>query len=251
VIGRETPQGSAGGRLVEQYIKELTRTARALPPTRRTELLQDVRSHIDVALDERGNQEPETVRSVLDGLGKPADIVAAALTDDGVQVQPADPSLGGREVVAILLLLFGALAVGFGWLAGVLLLWASPRWTVREKVVGTLVLPGGVVLPIILATEVASGTGSAGGGLVAILLVVVGVAAPVLSAMWLARQARTATVLSNAPRWATGLVAVGVVVLALPFVGFVFFSATSTGQGVSTPVKVSSDTVATPTQSAS
>jgi len=247
VIGRETPQDSTGGRLVERYIKELTRTARVLPPTRRTELLQDVRSHIDVALEERGTQGPETVQSVLDGLGTPTEIVAAALADDGVQAQPVDAGLGGREVAAILLLLFGLLAVGFGWLAGVLLLWASPRWTVREKVVGTLVLPGGVVLPIVLLT----GTASSGPTPVLILLALVGVAAPVLSALWLARQARTATVLSATPRWSTGLLAVGVVVLALPFAGFVFFSATSTSQGGSTPVNVSSDLVTTATHSPS
>jgi hypothetical protein len=32
-----------------------------------------------------------------------------------------------------------------GWLAGALMLWASPTWTTREKWIGTLVPPGGFV----------------------------------------------------------------------------------------------------------
>ena len=240
------PTAAAGGRLVAQYLKELSHTARVLPPARRDELVQDVRSHIAVALSERGDQDPDTVRAVLDGLGQPAEIVAAALADSGVDGPPISVGIGGREIAAIVLLLFGAVLVGLGWLAGVLLLWASPRWTVREKVVGTLVLPGGVVLPIVLAAGVASGP-----ALVPALLAVVGAALPVLSAVWLVRRARTAAVVDVTPRWSMALLAVGAVVLALPVVSLPFLSATSTVHGPGMPVSVPSGMAGTPTQSAS
>ena len=245
--GREAPEFSAGERLIEGYLKELNRMARVLPPARRTELVQDVRSHVEVALNERGNKDTETVLAVLDGLGEPGEIVAAALADSGAETPPLSVGIGGREIAAVLLLLFGALAVGIGWLAGVLLLWASPRWTVREKLVGTFVLPGGLVLPAVLATGVASHS-----SLVLAVLLLIGLAAPVLSALWLVRQARTAAVVSIAPRWTTGLLAVGAVVVALPFVSLVLFSATSNSQGTNTPVTVTTANVpVTPTHSPS
>src|SRR4051794_3805379 len=48
-----------------------------------------------------------------------------------------------REVLAVLMLTFGSLLVGIGWLVGVGLLWSSDRWRVSEKVLGTLVWPFG------------------------------------------------------------------------------------------------------------
>jgi hypothetical protein len=244
--GREAQESSAGGRLIKRYLKELNRMARVLPPARRTELIQDVRSHIDVALNERGNQDAEAVSAVLDGLGKPAEIVAAALADNGVEASPVGVGIGGHEIAAVLLLLFGAAAVGIGWLAGVLLLWSSPRWTMREKLVGTAILPGGVVGPAFLASRPVSGS-----SFLQTLLMLVALAAPVLAALWLVQRARTAVVSDGAARWAAGIVAVGAVALALPLVGLAFFSATRTDQGPSTPVSVTGDVVVTPTQSPS
>ena len=41
-----------------------------------------------------------------------------------------------------------------GWLVGVVLVWASRRWTVGEKLLATLVFPGGPVFAIFLAGSV-------------------------------------------------------------------------------------------------
>ncbi len=35
-----------------------------------------------------------------------------------------------------------------GWLVGVILLWISPRWTSKDKLLGTLIWPGGLLAPI-------------------------------------------------------------------------------------------------------
>jgi hypothetical protein len=40
------------------------------------------------------------------------------------------------------------------WPIGVLLLWVSPAWTRRDKLIGTLVLPGGLLFAWVLATGV-------------------------------------------------------------------------------------------------
>lgn len=56
---------------------------------------------------------------------------------------PPEPRLRSREVGAMLLLLFGGFLLVIGWFAGVMLLWASNRWTTKEKLLGTLVWPFG------------------------------------------------------------------------------------------------------------
>jgi hypothetical protein len=35
-----------------------------------------------------------------------------------------------------------------GWSVGLILLWASDAWTTRQKLLGTLVIPGGLVVPV-------------------------------------------------------------------------------------------------------
>jgi hypothetical protein len=50
------------------------------------------------------------------------------------------------------LLLFGGFLALIGWLVGLVLLWSSPRWTVVDKLVGTLVLPGGLASALLLGS---------------------------------------------------------------------------------------------------
>ena len=50
----------------------------------------------------------------------------------------------------ILLLVGGLVIPVFGWVIGVVLLWASDAWNVRDKVIGTLLVPGGLGLPFFL-----------------------------------------------------------------------------------------------------
>lgn len=91
------------------------------------------------------------VRNVLERLGDPQQIAAeeigTAPAAPAPSIMPALPSNGAawREPAAIVLLLFGAFAGGVGWLVGVVLLWASPRWTRGDKLLGTLLWPGGLV----------------------------------------------------------------------------------------------------------
>jgi hypothetical protein len=72
------------------------------------------------------------------------------------RVVPADGRAARQrryDRVTVLLLLVGGLLGFAGWLVGVGMLWAGPRWTAREKLLGTLVWPlgpGGLLLLFLL-----------------------------------------------------------------------------------------------------
>jgi hypothetical protein len=63
----------------------------------------------------------------------------------------------GLEITAALFLTVGSVLLVVGWLVGVVLVWSSRRWTVGEKLLATLVFPGGPTAALFLA-GVASGT---------------------------------------------------------------------------------------------
>lgn len=140
--------------LIDDYLARLERAAWVLPPDRRTELVEEVRAHIA----EAGSDDEVSVRTVLDRLGTPEEIVAAA--QDGEQVFAGGQAVPGghhpvggaaqperrlraRDIAALLLLPFGGFIFVIGWFVGVVLLWSSDRWRTSEKWLGTLVLPFG------------------------------------------------------------------------------------------------------------
>jgi hypothetical protein len=93
---------------------------------------------------------------------------------------------GPQETAAIVLLLLGGFLWGVGWLAGVVLLWLSDAWSPRDKLLGTLVVPCGLALPLLVVTKAGLGRPAA---LAACLLVGLG-AASLASAVHLARASR-------------------------------------------------------------
>ena len=152
-------------RLVEDYLRELRNAARGLPADRRDELIEEISTHIAEARQSDGS--PLAVRNILDRLGDPADIVrAAADTPPGSPAWSGAPSSAGHpagqpatqpgragalELAAVLFLLLGGIVIPvLGWFIGVVLLWMSPRWTAKDKLLGTLVWPGGLLAPALL-----------------------------------------------------------------------------------------------------
>jgi hypothetical protein len=93
---------------------------------------------------------------------------------------PAD----GSEWSIITLLAIGAFFVGLGWVVGVVLLWRSRVWSVTDKLIGTLLWPGGFVTGVVFAVASAQ----AGGAL--IIVAVVAVLVPAASALHLHRRAK-------------------------------------------------------------
>ena len=128
-------------RLVDDYLKRLSHELRDLPRTRRRELVDDIASHIDEA---RGGMEAENeveIRNLLERLGDPAEIAAEERTRHGVGERRA----GWREILTLIGLLVGGFVFVIGWFVALVLLWVSDAWTTREKLVGTLVVPGGLL----------------------------------------------------------------------------------------------------------
>jgi len=151
--------------LVEDYLAQLRAEALVLPDDRRDELVEEITAHIAEARQSDGS--PMAVRNILDRLGDPADIVrAAADTPPGSPAWSGAPGsgaaypaaaaaqpgrAGGMELAAVLFLLLGGIVIPvLGWFIGVVLLWMSPRWTAKDKLLGTLVWPGGLLAPALL-----------------------------------------------------------------------------------------------------
>jgi hypothetical protein len=130
--------------LARDYLKRLKKAAANLPRARRNELIDEIGSHLSEALP-AGASEAEAL-NVLERLGEPAEIVSEA--ESGAK---GTPRPGVRESLAIILLLFGGFFFLVGWFVGLHLLWSSRFWTMRDKLVGTLLVPGGLLPAVVLA----------------------------------------------------------------------------------------------------
>jgi hypothetical protein len=130
--------------LAAQYLERLRRAGRGLPAERLRELLTEIEGHLSEAIDPSASGAHAL--EVLEKLGEPEAIIAAETE------QPDELPEGRRtaEWAAIFLLLFGGFIFGFGWLAGVILLWSSRAWSAREKLIGTLVIPGGLATSVLV-----------------------------------------------------------------------------------------------------
>jgi hypothetical protein len=137
---------STADRLVDDYLNRLADAARALPPDRRSELVSEIREHIDAWRSGNTGADEPAIRTMLDRLGEPADIVAAAM-----EIDPPERSIV-LEWAAVICLTAGSLIPFFGWLIGVVLLWYSGLWTRSEKILATLVFPGGPALALVGAS---------------------------------------------------------------------------------------------------
>lgn len=135
--------------LIAGYLRSLDGAAKVLPRREREELVGEIRAHIDEALSPDSSEAD--VRNVLDSLGTPWDIVGAA------GGQPTTVRRGAREVFALLLLVTG-LPPFFGWLIGLGLLIWSPLWSARQKLLGALVWPGGLLNLVLFFGVSASST---------------------------------------------------------------------------------------------
>ena len=164
--------------LARDYLKRLKKAAAILPRVRRNELVGEIESHLSEALP-AGASEAEAL-NVLERLGEPADIVAEAGTGQ------APVGAGLNEWLAIPLLLVGVSLFIVGWFVGVVLLWRSRIWTLRDKLIGTLVLPGGLASATFIFASLSGNLGLA--------LSVLSVVLPVLTAIYLGWRATRAGV---------------------------------------------------------
>ncbi|HXY73514.1 MAG TPA: hypothetical protein VEM41_13330 [Actinomycetota bacterium] len=135
--------------LAEEYLARLRAAAGRLPPDRRDDLISEIEAHLAESLPPDATEAQ--VRTAIDRLGDPEQIVAAEAQDEPA-AHPAQSTAGPFEWVAIGALLIGGLILPVvGWIVGVVMLWVSKAWTVRDKVIGTLVLPLGLAPAVVLS----------------------------------------------------------------------------------------------------
>ena len=172
---------NAEATLVDSYLSELEEALVSAPADRRREIVGEIRAHIDEEMRVLGHEPSETdIRRILDSLGEPEAIAG----DVQPRVAPPTARLGFLEVAALVLLLIGGFLIPFiGWVAGVVLLWISPAWDLKRKLLGTVVVPLGLAAPFFLLVF------APGGWLPTALMIVLAVAA-IWSAVHLAREGK-------------------------------------------------------------
>ena len=154
-----------GDVLVRDYLGRLEAAAWPLATDRRAELVGEVREHIEAALREAGRSDEVTVRNVLERLGRPEEIVAAEAEPGEAPSTWVAPQQGGTvmassawgatEIIALVLLTVGALFLPFvGPILGLVFVWASTRWTTRQKLIGTIIVAVLLLLPIVFLVGV-------------------------------------------------------------------------------------------------
>lgn len=139
--------------LAEDYLQRLRQAGRQLPPDRLRDLLGEIEAHLSEAIP-RGASDHDALE-VLERLGPPGDIVDAEQPRLPIPVDRRS----WREWAAVILLPLGGLLVGVGWLIGLILLWSSRLWTTRDKLIGTLIVPGGISAALWMVL-VLTGTGT-------------------------------------------------------------------------------------------
>jgi uncharacterized membrane protein len=141
--------------IAEEYLNRLDAAAGVLPDRDREDLVNELRGHLATGL--RDGAPDAEVLNMLDDLGSPAEIVAAAREAESGSQLPRTPEgtgtpgasaspWGTLEVLAVLGLTLGTFVVPVvGPLAGLIFAWASPRWNRTEKIVATLL----AILPVV------------------------------------------------------------------------------------------------------
>jgi len=140
---------------VDRYFERLERELADLPPQRRHDLMEEIRDHVDQALAAETDPSEADVRNVLDRLGDPAEIASEARERSGLR----RASASWTDWAAVVLLPFGGLLIfvpflgvlgAMGWVAGAILVLISRVFSGRDKAMGILLFPGGLLLPLTL-----------------------------------------------------------------------------------------------------
>lgn len=146
-----------GGDLVNEYLGRLDSALSSVPNARREEILDEISNHIAEERSRLHEESDTDLRNLLDRIGDPTDVAAAARDEEDAAPAPQHSRrIGAVEVLALVL-------TPLIWPAGVMLLWLSPAWNRRDKLIGTLVPPGGYIFVVVLAQLSFLGMGMSGG----------------------------------------------------------------------------------------
>jgi hypothetical protein len=120
--------------------------------------VDEIAGHIAEARADLEVGDEAAIHTLLDRIGDPEEIAAEALGR-----REPERHTGWNEIAALILLPIGGIVVPVvGWFVGAALLWVSDAWSTKDKLVGTLLFPGGLLVPaalLLLSTE-SSGCGT-------------------------------------------------------------------------------------------
>jgi uncharacterized membrane protein len=192
---------------VDDYIKRLERSMRDVPASRRNEIVAEIREHLHETLTHLPPAATEAdVRNAIESVGEPDEIASEAR--DRLGIRPVQARWTDTAAV-ILLPIGGVILPLFGWVIGLIFLWISSVWTTKEKILGTLIVPGGL-LPALYLTLIPTGfrtctqytvdgttvrecSGPNGTNVIMLILGIALLVAPILIAVYLGRRLRTRT----------------------------------------------------------
>jgi hypothetical protein len=182
VTPRQSQSAGEADKLVRRYLAQLDAALLGVDASRREEILAEVHEHIEQGRDGLDTDDAASVRTLLSRVGDPAAIAAEA----------GAPSPDSRrwDAWAPWLIIFGPVASGLGWIAGIVILWTSPTWSQRDKLIATVVSPAGLVALFFGLVAAMGGRRLALPLGVAILVAVAGLAAHVLPPVHLMRTRR-------------------------------------------------------------
>lgn len=136
------PEHMTCDQLVEEFLAELSRALESVDPGLRRELVTSIEEHIAEGRRNLDPNDEEAIRNLLDRIGSPHQL-AAELTEE----EPDAHSAIDRATPWFVL--FGGLALGLGWLVGLYGLWTSRTWRQWDRLLGTLVWPGGIAAVVL------------------------------------------------------------------------------------------------------
>lgn len=161
--------------LITDYIERLRRATADLPAGTRAELVDDITAHLADTVGEHPDEAH--VRQVIDELGRPEAIADAARAESGGAPARGNSGLTYDVSTVLVLLLGGFVVPVLGWVGGVVMLWNGPRWTTRDRWLGTFVWPMTIVVAaagLLAGHNAGSNTAWGAAFLAAVVVVVVG-----------------------------------------------------------------------------
>jgi uncharacterized membrane protein len=192
---------------VDDYIQRLERSMHDVPASRRNEIVAEIREHLNETLAHLPPDATEAdVRNAIESVGEPDDIASEAR--DRLGIRPVQARWTDTAAV-ILLPIGGVILPFFGWVIGLIFLWMSSVWTTKEKILGTLIVPGGLLPALYLTlvptsirtctqytvdgTTVSECSGPNGTNVIMLILGIALFVAPILIAVYLGKRLRTRT----------------------------------------------------------
>jgi hypothetical protein len=138
--------------LLHDYFRDLDSALSSLPRGRRTQLVSEIRQHVDAALTEQPPQSSVEMRNLLDRVGRPEDIAAAALEEEPGQPRRPMRTRQKALIAGVSALVLAALGTGLAFAL------ASQRPSRGATASGTIPATRHTATPSVVPTAVAPTT---------------------------------------------------------------------------------------------